>query len=135
MDSDLQTRIELGRRVSQILSQYEAWGILPAVGDGKREVIIALSKDKCGDVFRRVEEVGGRANVVTGDPDDIEVIVFTPDSDLFGNDETIPIGPDSELGLLVAYLREQDGPTRVNLEDPALNAELVDRGDQETIPV
>ncbi len=136
VDNELQLRIELGRRVAQMLTQTEALGSLPAVSDGNRNVIIALTDERCGDIFRKVEEVGGRANVVTGTPDALTIIAFTPDSDLFAESfPAIPIGPDSQLGLLVAFLREQRGPTRVNLEEPALSAELVEPDDQEPIPV
>lgn len=135
MDSDLQARIQLGRCASEVLAQYEALGILPAISDGRREIVIALSGERCGDVFRRVEEVGGRANVVTGNPEALTVIAFTPDSDLFIDAAPpVPVGPESEFGLLVAFLREQGGPTRVNLEEPALNAEIVEPHNQERVP-
>lgn len=136
MENDFQIRIDLGRKVGEILAQYEALGLLPQSSDGRRETVIALSSERCGDVFRRVEEIGGRANVITGTADCVEIIVFTPDSNIFSDSpKGMPVAPESQLGLLVAFLREQDGPVRVNIQDPALSAELIEPHHGESIPV
>lgn len=130
MDVNQQQRLALGEFVSRMLCHPDGADMFPAVlPSGKRHVVVALASDTYGSLLRRVKNLGGAVNVVVGDDskNDVAVIAFhrspqRPPSDY----DDCEVGPESELGLLIAYLRTTGRPTRVRLASPRYEAELVD---------
>jgi hypothetical protein len=71
-----------------------------------------------------VKRFRGPVNLAIGDKGKLSVLLLSPDDDS-GEDECT-ISPDSEIGLLVALLRETRKSTVVHLAKPQYAAELVD---------
>ena len=130
-------KLTLAKHVSQLLAHPEAEAIFPArLPSGKRHVLIALSTDSCGEVIGRLRSFKGAVNVAVADPitSEFGVVIFWPalDRDKASGPDTCEIGPESEVGLLVALLRSTRGTTRIRLTKPQYEAELVDLDTPET---
>lgn len=130
MDVKQQQRLALGEFVSRMLCHPDSVGMFPAVlPSGKRHVIVALASDTYGSLLRRVKKIGGAVNVIVGGEglDDVAVIVFHPSPQEPSSDyDDCQVGPQSEVGLLIALLRATGRPTRIRLASPKYEAQLVD---------
>ena len=131
MGVDHDQRLLVGERISRALSHPEAAAMFPArTPSGKRHVVVVLSTDTYGEVVTRTKNLRGPINVAvaTWSLDEIDVLIFErSDTETKPQDEC-EVGPDSEIGLLVALLRRTQLATQVELRMPKYVTVLVDGG-------
>jgi hypothetical protein len=118
------------KQVAQVLQHPEANAIFPArMANGSREILIATENETLGSVFSRIHKINGPVNVAVPYQDACSVIIMTPSSRQAGDTEhECPIGPTSELGLLIALLETVDHSVKCHIKDPDYEAELQDSG-------
>ena len=99
-------------------------------------MLVALSNDTCGDLFKRIASYRGAINVVVGeDSGAFDVIVFHRSPERSEHpvpacEDRCEVGETSELGLLVTFLRKTRKMTQLNVIEPSYEAELVDRDEE-----
>ena len=72
------------------------------IGDGIAPIVVALPSDRIDEVEDRRLRMGGHVNLFVAFD---ELLVQIAMYDLPDNDETIPVAPDSDMGMLVAWLK------------------------------
>jgi len=111
------------------LGHPEAEAIFPVcLANGKRHVLVVLASDQYGKVLDRIKKFRGPVNVAIGEEGKLSVITFSPHDPPDQDFDECAVSPTSEIGLLLALLRQTRRPTRVNLVTSQYDAELIDQG-------
>lgn len=128
MESEEGARTALAKQVTLLLQHPEATQVFPALlPDGSRQVLVALSDDELGPLFRRLRTFGGPVNVAVRDGDELAVIVFTPaPAEHVDEGADCMVNRKSAVGMLVSLLKATAGPVHCKLV-PHCEAELIER--------
>lgn len=93
------------RRVGKSLARIQQHHALPiTLEDGTSPVVIVLPTDLIGTVQKQIAPFAG-ANVVVAYEDHMTLIAFQQSPVINGTQETMPVSPDSEIGMLVDLMK------------------------------
>jgi hypothetical protein len=124
MDDREQARLGLTRAVVRDLRTPEFRASLHVVDElGRKPIVGCLPDDTVEWVFARVRELGGDATVVMGTAVapgvfQREFMVVTKGIAAEADPEPCGVHPHSEVGLLMAYLREHGGRVQCQMLAP-----------------
>lgn len=130
-DRETDRRMELAKIAGRMTVNPEMRHLFPKSEDRPRRIVIALETETVGDLFSRIGPPGGKVNVIVGSMSSkkFEVIVFSPEishAQSGKEAEELRVGPSSEVGLLLAALRQSRRSMGIVLEQPKFSLELVD---------
>ena len=142
MDARTQSRLMIARRLTRALRHQDFRSSLATCSEGvPRPIIAALPDDRVSDVFNQLARYDCSATLVTPVGEDrLAIVALYPAAcAVEGSDghheggEDCPIHRDTEIGMLLLYLRTHPH-LRCTVVSPACEMELVDDGDDLTVP-
>lgn len=118
------TRGDVTRRVLGMMRRQRFLRELPvAESDGDRPLVVCLESDRVSDAVRRVEAIGGRANVVVADTEGFVIVAMerTPlPGDAFraprSQKGTYVIHEDITMGMLIAATEPSSGQSATEFQ-------------------
>lgn len=117
------------REISKLLKSADFRGTF-SVKDalGTRPIIVALPDDRMGWAFERVRKMGGSANITFFVGDDLAVIGVEPGpADLpVADEDDCPVTAETQIGMLLEYLRVRRRGVHCRLVEPEYTLELLE---------
>lgn len=108
-------------RVMRTVARMGARGPLPvSTADGVSAIVVALPSDRIADVEDRRIRIGGKVNLFVAYTDRLVLLAM---NDLEDDDDTIPVSPDSDMDMLVTWLKStatQSGSIRLTAAKHAM---------------